>query len=54
MSISLVRKYGVEPSRFHQVLTKGLFGAIAYEVYGKIIVDEAYDQVGASARVCWW
>jgi len=49
--ISLVRKYGVEPSRFHQVLTKGLFGAIAYEVYGKIIVDEAYDQVGASARV---
>ena len=46
--MSLARKYGVEPALFHQVLTEGLFGSPAYEVYGQIIVDEAYDKVGAS------
>jgi 3-hydroxyisobutyrate dehydrogenase-like beta-hydroxyacid dehydrogenase len=49
--MSLVRKYGVQPGLFYQVLTEGLFGAPAYEVYGKIIVDEAYDQVGASVQI---
>lgn len=49
--MSLARKYGVEPALFHQVLTEGLFGAPAYEVYGQIIVDEAYDEVGASVQI---
>ena len=49
--MSLARKYGVEPALFHQVLTEGLFGAPAYEVYGQIIVDEAYDKVGASVQI---
>ena len=49
--MSLARKYGVEPSLFHQVLTEGLFSAPAYEVYGQIIVDEAYDKVGASVQI---
>lgn len=49
--MSLARKYGVEPALFHQVLTEGLFSSPAYEVYGQIIVDEAYDKVGASVQI---
>jgi 3-hydroxyisobutyrate dehydrogenase-like beta-hydroxyacid dehydrogenase len=43
---SLVRKYGVAPQVFYEVMTESLFAAPAYKVYGKIIVDEAYDNVG--------
>ena len=50
-AMSLVRKLGVEPAMFHQVLTDGLFGAPAYQVYGKMIVDEAYDSMGATAII---
>lgn len=50
-AMSLVRKLGVEPAMFHNVLTSGLFGAPAYEVYGKMIVDEAYDSMGATAII---
>ena len=42
-AFSLVRKYGVVPQVFYDVMTEGLFSAPAYKVYGKIIVDEAYD-----------
>jgi 3-hydroxyisobutyrate dehydrogenase-like beta-hydroxyacid dehydrogenase len=43
---SLVRKYGVVPQVFYEVMTESLFAAPAYKVYGKIIVDESYDKVG--------
>jgi 3-hydroxyisobutyrate dehydrogenase-like beta-hydroxyacid dehydrogenase len=43
---SLVRKYGVEPSTFYDVMTDGLFAAPAYKVYGNIIVKQAYDTAG--------
>jgi len=49
--VALVRKYGIEPSLFLEVLTKGLFGAPAYEIYGRIIVEQAYEDVGASATI---
>jgi 3-hydroxyisobutyrate dehydrogenase-like beta-hydroxyacid dehydrogenase len=49
--MSLSRAYGVEPELFHRVLTEGLFGCPAFEVYGRIIVDEAYDNVGASVSI---
>ena len=38
---SLVRKYGVQPQVFYEVITEGLFAAPAYKVYGKLIVDQA-------------
>jgi len=41
-AFSLVRKYGVEPALFHDVLVDGLFAAPAYRVYGQLIVDEAF------------
>ena len=47
---ALVRKYGVAPKVFQDVMTDGLFAAPAYKVYGKIIVDEAYDEAGQMAK----
>ncbi|MEX0590523.1 MAG: NAD(P)-dependent oxidoreductase, partial [Xanthobacteraceae bacterium] len=46
---ALIRKYGVAPEVFYDVMTDGLFSAPAYKVYGKIIVDESYDKAGQMA-----
>jgi len=46
---SLVRKYGVAPPVFLDVMTDGLFASPAYKVYGKIIAGEAYEKVGQMA-----
>ena len=49
--MALVRKFDVDPALFYRVLTEGLFAAPAYKVYGDIIVKEAYDKVGVTARI---
>jgi 3-hydroxyisobutyrate dehydrogenase-like beta-hydroxyacid dehydrogenase len=46
---SLVRKYGVVPQVFYEVMTEGLFAAPAYKTYGQIMVDESYSTVGQMA-----
>ena len=43
---SLIRKYGVDPASFFDVMTDGLFAAPAYKVYGNIIAKELYGQAG--------
>lgn len=43
---ALTRKFDVEPQVFHEVLTEGLFAAPAYKVYGGIMVNQSYDNVG--------
>jgi len=48
---ALVRKYDVVPQVFQDVMTEGLFAAIAYKVYGQKMVDESYDQVGSPIHV---
>jgi 3-hydroxyisobutyrate dehydrogenase-like beta-hydroxyacid dehydrogenase len=48
---ALVRKYGVAPQVFNDVMTDGLFACPAYKAYGKIIVDESYDKVGQMATL---
>jgi 3-hydroxyisobutyrate dehydrogenase-like beta-hydroxyacid dehydrogenase len=48
---ALVRKYGVVPQVFQDVMTEGLFAAPAYKVYGQKMVDESYDQVGSPIHV---
>jgi 3-hydroxyisobutyrate dehydrogenase-like beta-hydroxyacid dehydrogenase len=45
-AFALTRKFGVEPSVFNEVLTDGLFAAPAYKVYGGIIANESYENVG--------
>jgi 3-hydroxyisobutyrate dehydrogenase-like beta-hydroxyacid dehydrogenase len=48
---SLVRKYGVNPQVFYDVMTEGLFAAPAYKVYGKLMVDSSYDKPGFTTRL---
>ena len=48
-AFSLVRKYGVVPEVLYEVMTDALFAAPAYKVYGRIIVDEAYERAGFTA-----
>jgi 3-hydroxyisobutyrate dehydrogenase-like beta-hydroxyacid dehydrogenase len=45
-AFSLVRKYGIEPQLFHDVLVDGLFASPAYQVYGRLIVEDAYEPAG--------
>jgi 3-hydroxyisobutyrate dehydrogenase-like beta-hydroxyacid dehydrogenase len=49
--LALTRRFGVEPADFCEVLTDGLFAAPAYKVYGAIMVNESYDQVGFTTRL---
>lgn len=48
---ALTRKFGVDPRVFNDVLTDGLFAAPAYKVYGNIIANRSYDQVGFTTRL---
>lgn len=50
-AFALVRKYGVEPEILYEVLTDALFAAPAYKVYGKLMVDEAYDRPGFTVNL---
>ena len=50
-AFSLVRKYGVVPAVFYDVMTEGLFAAPAYKVYGRLIVDETYDRAGSTVNL---
>jgi 3-hydroxyisobutyrate dehydrogenase-like beta-hydroxyacid dehydrogenase len=50
-AFSLVEKLGVRPEQFLEVLLQGLFGAPAYEVYGKMIVDGRWETKGATAVI---
>lgn len=50
-ALSLVEKLGVDPQLFFEVMTQGLFSAPAYEVYGKMIVDQNWDSHGATAVI---
>lgn len=50
-AFALVEKLGVEPSVFFDVMLQGLFDAPAYRIYGKMIVDEAWEGHGATATI---
>jgi 3-hydroxyisobutyrate dehydrogenase-like beta-hydroxyacid dehydrogenase len=50
-AFALVEKLDVSPSKFLDVMLQGLFGAPAYEVYGKMIVGKAWDGYGATAVI---
>ncbi len=47
--MALIRKFGVDPEVFYDVMTDGLFAAPAYKVYGDIIAKEDYGRVGITA-----
>ncbi|HEY0283213.1 MAG TPA: NAD(P)-dependent oxidoreductase, partial [Rhizomicrobium sp.] len=45
-AVALMRKGGVDPALFIQVLTTTLFAAPAYQGYGALIVAQKYDPAG--------
>ena len=50
-AFSLARSYDVEPEVLYDVLVDGLFSGAAHQVYGRIIAQEAYDEVGFTAEL---
>lgn len=50
-AFSLVRKLGVKPDLFFEVMMKGLFGAPAFQIYGPMIAEENWDSHGATAVI---
>jgi 3-hydroxyisobutyrate dehydrogenase-like beta-hydroxyacid dehydrogenase len=49
--MALVRRYGVDPGLFQQVLTEGLFNCVAYQSYGDVIAKQDWGRVGATATI---
>jgi 3-hydroxyisobutyrate dehydrogenase-like beta-hydroxyacid dehydrogenase len=45
-SVAVVRKYGMDPAMFMEILTSTLFAAPVYKTYGSLIVQEKYDPAG--------
>jgi hypothetical protein len=50
-AFSLARSYDVEAEVLYEVMVDGLFSAPAYKVYGRIMVDESYDDVGFTTQL---
>jgi 3-hydroxyisobutyrate dehydrogenase-like beta-hydroxyacid dehydrogenase len=45
-AFALLRKGGVSPALFHEVMTGSLFAAPVFQNYGKMIVEERYEPAG--------
>jgi 3-hydroxyisobutyrate dehydrogenase-like beta-hydroxyacid dehydrogenase len=45
-ALALVRKHGIDPAQFLDLITSSVFTAPAYKIYGSIIVREAYQPAG--------
>jgi 3-hydroxyisobutyrate dehydrogenase-like beta-hydroxyacid dehydrogenase len=50
-AFALVRKGGIDPALFHDVLTNSLFSAPVYQGYGRLIVTETYEPPGLSLNL---
>jgi 3-hydroxyisobutyrate dehydrogenase-like beta-hydroxyacid dehydrogenase len=45
-AFALIRKYGIDPERYLEILTNTLFSAPVYKTYGGIIAQERYEPAG--------
>lgn len=45
-AMTLVRKYGVDPKRYLEMITSSLFNAPVYKTYGNLIASDNYQPVG--------
>ena len=45
-AFALIRKYGIDPDRYLEILTDTLFSAPVYRTYGGIIAQERYEPPG--------
>ncbi len=48
---ALLRKGGVEPTTFFDVMTTANFACPIYQIYGKIVAEQAFDQAGFKLRL---
>jgi 3-hydroxyisobutyrate dehydrogenase-like beta-hydroxyacid dehydrogenase len=48
---TVLQKSGTDPNSFYKMITETLFNSPAYKNYGKIIIDEDYEQVGAASQL---
>lgn len=48
--MALLRKGGVDPELFVDVMMNGLFACPAYQIYGKIIAEQKYEPAGFKLR----
>jgi 3-hydroxyisobutyrate dehydrogenase-like beta-hydroxyacid dehydrogenase len=45
-AMTLAGRYGVDKATLLETLTGTIFGALVYEVYGKVLVEESYEPAG--------
>ncbi|MFA6113578.1 MAG: NAD(P)-dependent oxidoreductase [Sphingomonas sp.] len=45
-AMTLAGRYGVDKGTLLETLTGTIFGALVYEVYGKVLVEESYEPAG--------
>src|SRR5882672_4261276 len=50
-AFALVRKAGIDPRAYLEILTPSMFTAPVYKTYGELIVGEKYEQVGFGAAL---
>ncbi|MEQ1760343.1 MAG: NAD(P)-dependent oxidoreductase [Vicinamibacterales bacterium] len=50
-AFAMVERHSVGRQQFYDFLSEGFLAAPAYTVYGRIIADESYGQVGVTARI---
>ena len=50
-AIALMRKSGIEPKQFLEVINTGLFKSPVYQNYGTIIAEERYEPAGFKLKL---
>jgi 3-hydroxyisobutyrate dehydrogenase-like beta-hydroxyacid dehydrogenase len=50
-AVALVRKYGVDPHQYLEMLTSSLFNAPVYKTYGALIVEQKFEPAGFKLKL---
>lgn len=50
-AFTLIRKAGVDPQQFHEIVNSSVFQSPVYESYGKMMVSEQYEPAGFKLRL---
>jgi len=50
-AMALVRKYGVDPKQYLEMLTSTLFTAPVYKTYGRLVVDQKFEPAGFKLKL---
>lgn len=50
-AFALLRKGGVDPAPFHELLSGGLFAGMVFQNYGKMILAEAFEPAGFKLKL---